>query len=97
MKRTLTIMSLFVAATVAAACTIETPTGPVPGAGPAPAPAPVARFESRWLGTAPFCNATPADCSNVLGPGWSFVQESITGDGAACATGRKIMCSRQIN
>lgn len=96
MKRTLTLMSLFVAATVTAACTVEMPTTP-PGASPTPAPAPVARFESRWLGTAPFCNATAADCSNVLGPGWSFVQESITGGGAACATGRKVMCSRQIN
>ena len=92
MKRSLTILTLGALGIVLAGCMDDTGGGssnPSPAPAPAPMPSPV--LDSRWLGTAPFCDADPSDCNN-LGPGWSYLRTSVTGDGAPCTTGRKVMC-----
>jgi len=44
----------------------------------------------KWLGTAPFCAATSGDCKNDLG--MSYVLSARCGDGACCASGKKVLC-----
>ena len=43
----------------------------------------------RWIGTAPFCNGVPKDCTDK---GGVYLGDDTEGDGAACATGRKVVC-----
>ncbi|MGF1625792.1 MAG: hypothetical protein ACFCVH_12990 [Alphaproteobacteria bacterium] len=67
------------------------------GGGGAPAPAPVEPvYQYQWLGTAPFCAASPTDCAS-LGSGWEFSREDASGDGATCASGTKVQCRLRIN
>ena len=42
-----------------------------------------------WIGTAPACNASAADCALS---GLSFVRADGSGDGASCLTGTKVLC-----
>ncbi|MEL6919753.1 MAG: hypothetical protein AAFO77_01850 [Pseudomonadota bacterium] len=88
-----------VASIALAACVVEVPSNGGGGGGggttpPAPAPAPI--FQTQWVGTAPFCAASPGSCTN-LGAGWQFVERSTTGNGARCASGVKVLCRRQVN
>jgi endonuclease/exonuclease/phosphatase family metal-dependent hydrolase len=44
---------------------------------------------TTWLGTAPFCSASPEDC-DVLA--LNFVRSDKTGDGLTCLSGAKVLC-----
>lgn len=47
--------------------------------------------ESRWFGTAPWCNAVDGDCrDNNCDP--RPVRDSDHGDGSRCWSGRKVLC-----
>ena len=43
-----------------------------------------------WIGTAPFCSGSPADCTDL---GMTYVKSDSTGDGGKCWTGTKVYCS----
>jgi len=53
----------------------------LPGAGHA---------QSKWIGTAPICDAQPSDCADI---DMDYVRSSKCGDGSCCVTGRKVKCS----
>jgi hypothetical protein len=42
-----------------------------------------------WLGTAPFCKASPESCTER---GWTYVESDKSGDGRKCTTGTKVKC-----
>jgi endonuclease/exonuclease/phosphatase family metal-dependent hydrolase len=48
-------------------------------------------YEPReyWIGTAPFCNASPHECATLA---MDFVREDSSGDGKTCWTGKKVLC-----
>ncbi|MEM0900646.1 MAG: hypothetical protein AAGI92_11935 [Pseudomonadota bacterium] len=100
MKNILKLILAAAATALVAACVVETSPGgsigvqPITSPQPQVQPAPV--FQSQWIGTAPLCAAKPGDCGS-LGSGWSFVRSDVAGNGATCATGRKVLCRRQIN
>jgi len=48
-----------------------------------------ATVKSKWVGTAPFCGASAEGCSSI---GYDFWLNNNFGDGAACATGHKVLC-----
>jgi hypothetical protein len=99
MKRSLTFLTLGAIGVLLAGCMDDMAGGgsnPSPSPAPAPAPAPAPQrmlVESRWLGTGPFCDAQPSDCQ-ALGSGWEDIRTDRIGDGAACATGVKVLCER---
>ena len=43
-----------------------------------------------WIGTAPFCSGSPADCTDL---GMTYVKSDSKGDGDKCWTGTKVYCS----
>ena len=43
-----------------------------------------------WIGTAPFCFGSPADCTDL---GMTYVKSDSKGDGGRCWTGTKVYCS----
>jgi hypothetical protein len=43
-----------------------------------------------WLGTAPFCGATPSMCQDL--PGYVYVEDDKCGDGSCCWSGKKVKC-----
>ena len=43
-----------------------------------------------WIGTAPFCSGSPADCTDL---GMKYVKSDSKGDGGKCWTGTKVYCS----
>ena len=43
-----------------------------------------------WIGTAPFCSGSPADCTDL---GMTYVKSDSRGDGDKCWTGIKVFCS----
>jgi hypothetical protein len=43
-----------------------------------------------WIGTAPFCSGSPADCADL---GMIYVKSDSEGDGGKCWTGTKVYCS----
>ena len=43
-----------------------------------------------WIGTAPFCSGSPADCTDL---GMTYVKSDSIGDGGKCWTGTKVYCS----
>src|SRR6201987_6338821 len=43
-----------------------------------------------WIGTAPFCSGSPADCTDL---GMTYVKSDSNGDGGKCWTGTKVYCS----
>ena len=47
--------------------------------------------EEVWLGTAPFCKASPDDCKRK---GMEYVRSDKHGDGSKCASGTKVLCRR---
>ena len=51
--------------------------------------APAKAQSETWLGSAPFCKATPADCTAA---GMTFVRTHASGDGDTCLTGVKVLC-----
>ena len=93
MKRSLTILTIGALGILLAGC-MDDSGGGGSGASPSPEPEPTRHLvESRWLGTAPFCDAHRNDC-RALGNDWEYVESDISGDGASCSTGRKVLCSR---
>jgi hypothetical protein len=40
-----------------------------------------------WIGTAPFCSGSPADCTDL---GMTYVKSDSKGDGGKCWTGTKV-------
>lgn len=58
------------------------------GAGAASVPQPPPAF--FWSGTAPACEAAPSDCTANFFFSWG---ESVSGIGAACASGYKYLCA----
>jgi hypothetical protein len=97
--KTLRLLSVVAAPLLFVGCVeLEDPGGGGGGGGlGAPRPAPDPIYQSRWIGTAPFCAARPSDCSN-LGAGWEYSGRSnLSGDGATCASGQKVLCRKQIN
>jgi hypothetical protein len=94
MTRSLTLLTLGALGVLLAGCMDDSGGG---GSSASPSPAPVPQrvsVDSRWLGTAPFCDAQPSDCS-ALGAGWEHGgRTDRIGDGAACATGVKVMCEK---
>jgi len=43
-----------------------------------------------WIGAAPFCSGSPADCTDL---GMTYVKSDSKGDGGKCWTGTKVYCS----
>jgi hypothetical protein len=43
-----------------------------------------------WIGTAPFCFGSPADCTDL---GMAYVKSDSKGAGGECWTGTKVYCS----
>ena len=43
-----------------------------------------------WIGTAPFCFGSPADCTDL---GMTYVKSDSKGAGGECWTGTKVYCS----
>jgi hypothetical protein len=54
-----------------------------------PAIPPTSSWKTVWVGTAPFCEGSAADCTerNMV-----HVASSDSGDGASCVTGEKVLC-----
>lgn len=51
-------------------------------------------YQVRWLGTAPACEASAEQCSN-LGKDWFFTgTRDPKGNGKECVTGYKVQCAR---
>ena len=97
MKPSLTILTLGALGIVLAGCMGDTGGGGS-NASPSPAPQPAPQpqrmvVESRWLGTAPFCDADRSDCQ-ALGTGWEYTRSDRMGDGAACSGGVKVLCEK---
>ncbi|NOJ39985.1 hypothetical protein [Bradyrhizobium australiense] len=57
---------------------------------PAMTAAPSAFAGEFWIGTAPFCSASPQDCTQR---GFDFVRSDKKGDGKRCVTGKKVLCA----
>jgi hypothetical protein len=51
-----------------------------------------APLREEWVGTAPFCQGHPDDCAQR---GMDYVRSDNRGDGAACVSGRKVLCRRR--
>lgn len=50
---------------------------------------PAEMLPSVWLGTAPFCSATPGDCGTF---GLEYIDRDRSGDGLPCLCGEKVLC-----
>ncbi|HEU4727025.1 MAG TPA: hypothetical protein VFT22_04030 [Kofleriaceae bacterium] len=55
------------------------------------APGVAAADQNIWMGTAPFCKATPDDCRQA---GMVYVRSDRRGDGSKCVSGTKVLCHR---
>jgi glycerophosphoryl diester phosphodiesterase len=51
-----------------------------------------ASLREEWVGTAPFCQGHPDDCAQR---GMDYVRSDNRGDGAACVSGRKVLCRQR--
>ena len=48
----------------------------------------------RWIGTAPFCDTKPSDCTNK---GAEYVRSDASGDGSKCFSGEKVLCRCKLS
>jgi len=54
-------------------------------------PAIAAADQDIWMGSAPFCKASPDDCRQA---GMVYVRSDARGDGSTCVSGKKVLCRR---